>query len=912
MTGGTASGPPQLAEWLLSRVLDARDRTWVLGDLHEEHARRVESSGARTAARWYWRQAWGAMLPSLRRRMEDGPSVVRNRVGESPMGRTAQRVERRSSNVEGLWRDVRVAWRSIVRRPAYAILCVATLALAIGANAAVFGVMDAVLLRPLPYPESDRIVLFSELHPERLQDLGWSSVPNMEDWREAARSFESIGLFRGRSMAVTGDGDPAYVYGAFATPAFFRVFGSAPSLGRVFEEGDAVAGGPSVVVISHGLWQRRYGGDAAVLGRLMVVDGIARAIVGVMPLEFTAPNEWIGASIPLDVWVPFVTGPEYARGDRSYNVVGRLRPGVALEAAEREMTEIGARLARGYPEANGGWVMRLDAWKESVVGGTRDTLFLFVAAMALVLVVACANVGNVVLNRALRRRDEFAVRSALGAGALRVARAAVLESLLLAGVAGVAGAVVAAGFVRIVVALEPGDLPRIANAAVDGRVLGVTLLIALVVGVIVGAIPALHAHRSDVRALLATGGGRIGTARGTRRVRDAMAVAQLGLALAMLAGSLMVARAYARMREVSPGFEAGGLLTATVALSWDRVPTLDQRATFSRAVLERLRAAPGVETAAMINSLPLSGSHSQQTFAIRGVPVDPDHEPFAAIRAVSPDYARTMRLPLRGREFTESDLTVPPRVAMVNDAFVRQYLDGAEPFDRRLAMQDGELDVEIIGVVGDVLHYGLDRPAMPEIYLPYTGDYLTSKSFVVRTSGDPYAVASAVREAIYEVDSEQPLRAVGRGLGLASTISMADMVEASVAGPRFHAFVLLLLAALAVVLSAVGLFAVAAQAVTERAREIGVRVALGARRGQIIAWITAWSARIVGVGIAAGLLVTLAAGRTIEAFLFGASSRDPIIMAGSVAALLMIAAAATAVPVARALRVDPARVLRQE
>jgi predicted permease len=805
-----------------------------------------------------------------------------------------------------------VAIRSLWRRPGFTTVCVLTLGLAIGVNAAMFGVVDAVLLRALPYAGGDRIVLVSELHAERLRDLGWSSIPNMLDWKATARSFESMGVFRGRSMALTGEGDPAYVYGSLVTAGFFAVFATEAALGRVLEEADEAGGGAPVAVIGHGLWQRRFGGARDVLGRTLIVDGVGRTIVGVMPAGYTAPNEWIGAGFPLDVWIPLQPEATESRGNRSFNVVGRLESGVTLEAASVEMTQLGDNLARQYPDANRGWTIRLDSWKETVVGGTRGVLFLVAAAMALVLVVACANVGNLLLNRSLTRRSEFALRSALGAGAARVARSAVAEALLLSLAGGMAGVFLASALLHAVIAFEPGELPRLVDARVGGRVLLLSLAVSVFVGLVVGSIPALHARRTRTSAIVTASGRMVGSGRGSRRLRDGMAIAQLCLALALLAGSAMVARAFLRMRDVSPGFEAENVLTATVALSWARVVTIEQRADFVTRVLERLDGLPGVESAAMINSLPFSGSHSQQTFSIEGVPIDGEQAPFAAIRAVSPSYFETMRIPLRGRSFGATDLSFPPAVALVNESFVRQYVRGREAFGVRLLLQQGALPVEIVGVVGDVLHYGLTEPARPEIYLPLTADYLTSKTFVVRTNGQPYALSASVRQAIHEVDPDQPLRAVERGLGSASTVSMGDMIAASVAAPRFHALVLITLAGLAVLLSVIGLFAVVAQVVAERSREIGVRMALGAEQRTVLAWILSWSSRLVLTGIAGGTLLTLAAGRFLEALLFGASTRDPVVLGSAAILFLALATIAAVGPAARATRIDPARVLREE
>jgi putative ABC transport system permease protein len=502
------------------------------------------------------------------------------------------------------------------------------------------------------------------------------------------------------------------------------------------------------------------------------------------------------------------------------------------------------------------------------------------------------------------------VQAALGAGTARLVRAALIEALLLSCASLIAGICVAYGFIAAVHSLNPGSLPRLGDTMLDVRVFAATAGLAVIAALLVAAVPALHAAHSNAADSLRGRTQSGGAGRRHSLFRNALAVLQLALALALLIGSGLALLGFAKLRNVSPGFDQEELLTATVVLSRERVPEMERRAAFVTQVLERLRATPGVSSAAMINSLPFSGSHAQQTFEIAGVPVNPDAEPFAGLRSVSPDYARTMGIPLRGRELVASDIVAMPAVVLVNDALVARYFAGRDPIGERLLLQDGELEVTIVGVLGNVRHFSLAEPARPEMYLPYTSDFLSSKTFVVRTAGDPYNVLDGVRRAILDTDPNQPLRAVGlRG---AEAIAMSDLIDDSVAGPRFYSSILAVLAALSVILSALGLFAVISHIVTERKHEIGVRMAVGAEGWHMLRWILGRTGRIVALAVVGGVGIVLAAGRVLESLLFGVSAREPGVLAAATAGFLVIALLATIQPTRRAMKMDPAEILRRE
>jgi predicted permease len=856
----------------------------------------MESQRGRAAAvRWYAGQVAGAVVPGVRRRLSSGPAAD----GEVGVGGGAR------AGFDVLIADVSHAVRSLVRRPTHTAGAILTIALAIGANSATFGMIDAILLRPLSYPDGDRIVSLAETHPERQSEWGWVSIPNLADWRAQSTSFESVALFRAGSMAVTGGGEPAYVIGMRVEPAFFDVFGTPALVGRTPSSSGAIDG--TTVVLSHGLWMRRYGGSAEAIGQTLLLDGSPRMIVGVMPPGYDAGGDYIGR--PVDLWVPFdfvAMGSE--RDDRSYNAAARLVQGMPLADAASELSLLEARLETEYPRANESWTTGLQSWKELVVGDTRGTLLLVWAAMLLVLLAACANVGNLVLDRALAMESEAAVRRALGARSGRLIRGVLSESVLIA----LSGAAIGLAFAVLLLnaarALDPGDLPRLATASIDLRVAAVTGIAGVLVGLLIGLYPAWHAARVPVQEALRS--SRSGATPGARRARDAMAVVQLAVAVALLAGSALALRGFLRLRDVSPGFEPEGVLTATVVLSWNRVPELAARAEFTRSVIDRLRDLPGVESAAMINSLPFTGSSMQQTFAIAGRPAPSGDEPFAGIRAISPGYAATMRIPVLGREFEQADLTGEPVVAMINTTLARRYFGEADPVGERLVLFGGDVEAVIVGVIGDVHHFALDQPAVSEIHVPYTADVLSSKTFLVRAWGDPSLLADRVRGAIHDVDPDQPLRSGGPDR--TETVLLERMVDASLAGRRFRTMVLALLAGLAVFLSAVGLSSVIAITVTERSREIGLRIALGASRQGVLRWILSKTVRLALLGLLAGMMLVLIGGRALEALLFDITARDFATLALAALAFCVVAAQAVLGPALRATRLDPATVLREE
>ena len=667
-----------------------------------------------------------------------------------------------------------------------------------------------------------------------------------------------------------------------------------------------------MVVLSYGAWQRRYGGDASVVGRQIEVDGNERTVVGIMPRLFNAPARWIKSNIAMSLWIPYPLGPdasESGRGNRSTSVVGRLSPDVTLEEARAEMEIIHGCLRNAYPQANDAWTIQLIRWHELIVGDVRPALFLLLTTVGLLLLIACANVANLKLNRMLSREGELALRAALGAGRFRLVRQIVTESFLLAVLGTLIGSALAFGGLRLLVALSPGNIPRMNEVEIDVRVLAFTFLITVVTTLVFGMAPALTSIRGNLASKLREGLSRSLT-RGRHRAQGAIAVLQLTLSVALLISATLMARSFWHLVSVPTGLNPEKVLTATVVLSWNRVDTMEKRSEFVRATLEELSGLPGVVSAAMINSLPFSGSNSFMRFLIDGQPSsDPNAIPAAAFRGVSPDYFATMAIPLlEGRDFTVFDLE-RPTTAIINERMAEMYWPGESVLGKRFARWSPDSSVKedewltVIGMVGNVKHRGLDGEVLPEVFQPYTVEGLSSKTFVLKTDGEPALLAPSARQAVAAVDPEQPLRDVR---------PMTAYISESVANPRFNAAMMVLASAVALALAAVGLFGVVAYSATERAHEIGIRMALGAERRKVLQLILRRGVVLAGIGMVSGLVLSLVLGRALKGFLFGVTATDLTTYVTVSALFFALALLTSGLPALKASRIDPIAALRME
>jgi putative ABC transport system permease protein len=861
------------------------------------------------------RHGTGAVLRVAFRGLADLVSrLLREWLDHLKPSRRPQRRERRNARMlETLGQNLRYAVRSLTKNPGFATIVTLTLALGIGANTAIFSVVHGVLLTPLPYPEPERVITVAEMNPNIDIEPRWVSIPNYVDWKAQTQSFERMALFRGRSRALTGSDDPEYVFSASVTDEFFDVFGVVPFLGRSFRP-EETRGTPDrpwwsmsaapVVILSHGLWERNYTADSSIIGQSISVDGMANTIIGIMPSGFTQPGPWVAPGINVDLWLPFPLDAASAeRVSRSFFAAGRLKAGTSLEEARADIAVIGARLRDAYPAVNENWTVTLVPWQEIIVGDVRQALLLVWAVSGVVLLIACANVANLMLNRILSRKGEIVVRAALGASRSRLVRQILTESTMLALLGGLSGVVLAMGGVELVRALNPGNIPMVDQIDVDTTVLGVALATTLVTAMLFGIFPAVIASRPGLATEIKEGTAK-SLSKGRHRVRHLMATTQLVLAFTLLVGAGLITRSFAHLTSVSPGLNPDNVFQATVALPWDRVSTVNARADFVQRALERIAGLPGVTATAMINSLPFTGSNQYSPIWAEGQPEPEEGRAHVvAFRGISPTYFETMEISLlQGRPFDRGDVE-NPTTAIVNRLLVEMYWPDDDPIGKWIKLPGSTVQLTVVGVVDNVKHYGLDKPPQPELYQPYSRDFLTSKTFLLRTANDAAGYGPLAKRAILEVDPDQPVRNMG---------TMNEMIGASVASPKFNTVMLGLASGVAVVLAIVGLLGVISYVVTERTHEIGIRVALGARPGSVIGSVLRRGAVLAGIGIACGLMLSIASARLLESFLFGISAHDPLTYGAVSAGFIGVTLLASYMPARRASKVDPIIALKQD
>ena len=803
------------------------------------------------------------------------------------------------------WKDLRFGVRSLARTPALTVAALIALALGIGANTAIFSVLDGVLLEPLPYPRSERLVMLIDSNPEAGFPRFSSSPPNVVDWREQSRSFQGLAGFTGASLNLTAPGTtPERLSGAAVTAGFFRTVGVEPLLGRGFEDAEDRPGAEKVVVLSHDLWARRFGSASDVLGRRITLDGEARTVVGVMPEGFAFPRRETEAWVPLAMEIT-----ETLRGAHFLGVVARLRDGVTLEAARTEMDTIAARLAEEHPDSNKGWGVNVVPLREVVVEDIRPALLVLMATVAIVLLIACANVANLLLARMAAREREVAVRSALGAGRWRLLRQFLTESVLLGLGGGALGLALGVWGTRVLVALNADNIPRAAAIGVDTTVLGFTLALALVTGLVFGVVPALQASKADLQDALKEGGrGQAGGA-GARRARSVLIVAEVAAAIVLLVGAGLLLRSFVGLQRISPGFDPAGVMTLQVSLPDAQYPEREDQAAFYRALMERVAAVPGVEAAGAGFPLPLSGSNYVLDFAVEGRPAPgPNESPSSHIRFVTPGYVRAMGIPLlRGRPLADTDRTDTPRVALINQTMAERWWPGEDPLGERFTFNDPTSPdaewIEIVGVVGDVLHDDLAQDPDAETYI---SDYQTPQGtavVVARTDGDPLTLAGGLEAAVRETDPDMPVYRVR---------TLEEVVEGSLSDQRFNATLLGVFALLALVLASVGVYGVVSYSVTRRTHEMGLRMALGAERSAVRRLVVIQGMRLVALGVVLGLAGSLLLTRFLKGMLYGVGTTDVATLVTVPLVLLAVALVATVLPAARATRVDPVVALRSE
>jgi putative ABC transport system permease protein len=811
--------------------------------------------------------------------------------------------------MDTLLQDLRYAARRLVKAPTFTAVVLLTLALGIGANTAVFSVVNAVLLRPLPYREPDQLVTINHFYPSLNNLEAPVSVPGFADYRDRTHVFSGVAVTAGWSPNLTGRGEPERLMGARVSGLYFPTLGVPAATGRALLPEEDQQGRNRVVLLSHALARRLYGDSRGVVGSTMQLNGESYEIVGVMPASFRDP---FGRAAEL--WTPLALAPDQlastARTREWLNLVARVKAGVTLDRARAEMSTLASQLKREYPDSYPeDWTLKVTTLGERTTGNIRPALLVLLGAVGFVLLIGCANVANLLLARAASRLKEVAIRTALGANRWQVVRQLLTESVLLALVGGVAGLGLAYLGVRALVALNPTNLPRVEELRIDGPVMAFTLVVSLVTGVLFGLAPALQTSRTNLRDTLNESARGATADRGGRNVRRALVVSELALALTLLVGAGLLIRSFARLQRVEPGFDPRNVLTMTLSLPQSKYASDTQQLAFFDQALPRVAAVPGVEAVGATSVLPFGGGWSTAGFQIEGLELAPDQPgPWGDTRFINPNFFRALRVPLiKGRTFTDQDGPSAPRVAVVDEEMVRRYWPKEDPIGKRIAFggPPGEAPewIEVVGVVGHTMHEGLDAEARVQVYLPYRQQPGGMMSLAVRTTGNPLASVNAVREAIRSVDRDQPLSEVR---------TMEQLVDASVGQRRLSMLLLALFSGIALLLASVGIYGVMSYTVAQRSREIGVRMALGAERRSVLGLVLRQGMALTLVGVAVGLVASFALTRLIESQLYAVQATDPATFAAVALLLVAIAALATLVPAMRATRVDPVVALRQE
>ncbi|HST53142.1 MAG TPA: ABC transporter permease [Pyrinomonadaceae bacterium] len=805
-----------------------------------------------------------------------------------------------------LLQDSRYGLRMLLKNPGFTFVAALTLALGIGANTAIFSVVNAVLLRPLPFQHSDELVVIKDENGKTGEAFPSVSPADFFDWKSQNQSFAGMAAYSGWPLTLLDADRPEVVPATRVTDEFFKTLQVRPLLGNTFgpdefKGGGDSTGGGNTVILSYDLWQRRFGGDPNVVGKKLAVEQGSLTVVGVMPPEFKLPAT-------AEAWTPITqgSGEMHLRASRYFQTVARLKPNVTEAQAEAEMRTIAARLASQYPESDANWSVRLAPLRETLVGDVRPALLILLGAVALVLLIACGNVANLMLARATTRHKELAVRSALGASRWRIVRQLVVESLLLSGIGGALGILLAQWCVGAIVWLVPKDLrfPRMEEARVDPSVLIFTLAVALLAGLILGLIPGLRASRPDLRESLKESGRSATAGRRLRRVRGALVAAEIALTLVLLAGAGLLIKSLLKLQHVELGFNQEKLLVVPVAASMSKYAQPQARAEYFERLAAQAQTAPGVESVATASCAPMMYT-MYFPFSIEGR-ANPNEVPQAWYNAVSPNYFQVMGVGLlEGREFTDHDRTGMPNAAVINETMRRRYFADEDPLGKRLTVNylDAPMTLEVVGVVKDIKQESLATPANPQIYVSYLQVPWFSTALVIRARGDSNAVLTSVERAVRSFDPSQ-----------ASTgaKTMEQLLYDSAAQPRFYSLLLGAFAALALLLAAVGIYGVISYAVAQRTQEIGIRMALGAQGRDVLKLVIGQGMVWVIVGVAIGLGAAFALTRVMKSLLYEVGANDPATFASVTALLTIVALAACLVPAHRATKVDPIVALRYE
>jgi putative ABC transport system permease protein len=814
--------------------------------------------------------------------------------------------------METLLQDIRYGFRMLAKNPGFTAIAILTLALGIGANTAIFSVVNAELLRPLPYRDPGQLVRTASANSRLHTVSGAVSYPDYVDWRSQNHVFQDMAAYVDSSFALTGIEQPAHLQGATVTAGLFNLLGASPELGRGFSPQDDEPH-HHVVILSHGLWKERFGGDPGIIGRVITLDNSAYTVVGVMPASFRyllqreTPELWSSFS-PLRESTDGSPTMTDERDAHFMRVIARMKPGVTVAEAQANLDVITASLAKQYPDSNKYFSAHVVSEQEELTQSIRPGLFVMMVAVGFVLLIACVNVANLLLARATSRTREIAIRSALGAGRQRVVRQLLTESFLLALGAGALGLLLALWGSAALVRLSPGNLPRIAEIRTDGWVLAFTMGLSLATGMIFGLAPALQVSHANIVDALKEGALSSTAGRGRHALRSSLVIVEMALALVLLVSSGLLIRSLVHLQNVNPGFDPHNVMTSNVDLPDEKYSDA-KKAQYFQDLMPQLKALPGVQSAAGIYPLPMGGDEIRTSFQIDGHPVARSEEAHTSLRDITPDYFATMRIPiLQGRDFGAQDEAASTPVIIINEALARQVFPGENPIGKHIKPEVAQgtgkpLMREIVGVVGNVKFHDLSDEWAPESYVPYAQVSFGSLTLVVRTAQDTYSLAKPMAETVRSLDKDLPTYAPK---------TVEEYLNDTIAQPRFNTYLLGIFAALAMLLTAVGLYGVISFSVAQRTHEIGIRMALGGQPQDMLRLIVGHGLRLAIFGVGIGLIAAFALTHFLSTMLFGVSAADPISYLAVVALLLIVVVVACYVPARRAMRVDPMVALRYE
>jgi putative ABC transport system permease protein len=800
--------------------------------------------------------------------------------------------------METLLQDIRYGARTLFKNRAFTAIAVVALALGIGANTAIFTVVNAVLLRPLPFEKPEQLVMVWEKRMQLGRERNPVSPPDFTDWRAQNQVFEDMAAFTSQGFNLGTGTEPERIQGAGVSPSLFTILRTRPRIGRVFDREEDKAGANPVAIIGSALWQRGFGSDPDIVGKTIKLNERPYTVVGVMPADFVFPNR------RSEIWIPLMLSPEDAanRGGHNLTVIARMKDGVTVEQARADMVSIASQLEQQF-QVNTGHGSNVFSLYDEAVAGARPALLVLLGAVAFVLLIACANVANLLFARSNARQKEIAIRTALGAGRSRIIRQLLTESVLLGIAGGILGVLLAVWGLDLLLAVGENSIPRVKEIRLDGWVLGFSLLISIATGLIFGLVPALQASRPDLNDALKEGSrGASGSLR-SNRTRSVFVIAEVAICLVLLIGAGLMMKSFSRLLNVSPGFNPENVLSVNVALSGSRYRDGASVSGFYKQTLERLSALPGVQSASIVTALPMAGSFGSRYFGIEGRPPQPPGQGFNAnTNLATPGYFATMHIPLlEGRDFEEGDVRGTPDVVVINQEAVRRYWPDESPIGQRITFENRTRTV--IGVVGDVKQSGLDIETRPEMFSPYYQVTVPFGTVLVRTKGDPAAMTSTVRGAMQEIDRDLPLYGI-------KTVN--DVISDSVAPRRLNMLLLGIFAGLALVLAAVGLYGVISYSVSQRTREIGIRVALGASHKSVLRLVVGEGMVLASAGVVIGVTASFFLTKFMTTLLFGVSPTDPITFVAISVLLIGVSIVASVIPARKAMRVDPMVALRYE